>query len=290
MSTMRISQSVGLGGQNAPADIKAVQVALNKMLGQLAPTKKLTEDGRLGSRPENSKTVAAIKLFQSKVVRMIRPDGKIDANGRSHKKMNEQLSKFIAIAAVAISGSLKTTLKQNIEKYEGKIPHMYLDTKGFVTIGTGHLLKDAEAAKKVPFVVRDTGVAATTKQIEDEFSLIKARPFGDREAANKFKAFTQLIITSGTMDYQVEKHIVSFESELKRIYGGVEFSAFPDSVKLALFDMIFNLGMTKLSNLFTNFNKYIKSGDYNKAALECSRTGISDARNLYVKSLLSTSK
>jgi len=54
--------------------------------------------------------------------------------------------------------------------------------------------------------------------------------------------------------------------------------------------MIFNLGMTTLKNEFPNFNKQIKAGDFKKAALECSRKDISDARNLYVKNLLSTVK
>jgi hypothetical protein len=59
--------------------------------------------------PESSKTVAAIKLFQSKVLNMLRPDGKIDANGRTHRKINEKLiavsSKFnykLPIASINI--------------------------------------------------------------------------------------------------------------------------------------------------------------------------------------------
>jgi len=60
---------------------------LNKLLKLLPPTQALIVDGRLGYRPENSKTAAAIKLFQSKVVNMARPDGKIAPNGRTHKKV-----------------------------------------------------------------------------------------------------------------------------------------------------------------------------------------------------------
>ncbi|WP_231613265.1 hypothetical protein [Pseudoalteromonas sp. SWXJZ94C] len=58
------------------------------LLSLITPTQKLKVDSRLGSRPENSKTVAAIKLFQSKVVNMVRPDGKIDPNGRTHSEIN----------------------------------------------------------------------------------------------------------------------------------------------------------------------------------------------------------
>ncbi|RZF90065.1 TIGR02594 family protein [Pseudoalteromonas sp. CO302Y] len=100
MSAIRITQSVGLGGVNTPADVKTVQTALNKLLKFLPGTKALAVDGRLSSRPENSKTVAAIKQFQSKVVGMVRPDGKIDPNGRTHKKINEKLAGLALLSKV----------------------------------------------------------------------------------------------------------------------------------------------------------------------------------------------
>ena len=87
MSVIRITQSVGLGGTNSLTDVKTVQTALNKLLKLIPPTQALVVDSRLGSRPENSKTVAAIKLFQSKVLNMVRPKGKVDLNGRTHKKL-----------------------------------------------------------------------------------------------------------------------------------------------------------------------------------------------------------
>jgi hypothetical protein len=91
MSSIKITQAVGLGGANNVNDVKTVQSGLNKLLKLIPPTKPLIVDGRLGSRPENSKTVAAIRLFQSKVLNMLRPDGKIDTNARTHRKMNEKL-------------------------------------------------------------------------------------------------------------------------------------------------------------------------------------------------------
>ena len=109
MSSIKITQAVGLGGANNLNDVKAVQTTLNKLLKLIPPTKSLIVDGRLGSSPESSKTVAAIKLFQSKVLNMLRPDGKIDANGRTHRKINEKLiavsSKFnykLPIASIDI--------------------------------------------------------------------------------------------------------------------------------------------------------------------------------------------
>lgn len=90
-SGIRLSGSVGIGGNNNVADIKTVQTALNQLLHLIPPTAKLVVDGSLGRTPERSKTVAAIKSFQQKVAGIIRPDGRIDVNGRSHRSLNSKL-------------------------------------------------------------------------------------------------------------------------------------------------------------------------------------------------------
>ena len=92
MAAMRITHSVGIGGVNNANDIKAVQTALNALLALIPPTAPLVVDGKLGANPERSKTVAAISLFQRKVVGLVRPDGKIDVNGRTHRSINDKLN------------------------------------------------------------------------------------------------------------------------------------------------------------------------------------------------------
>jgi len=68
-----IKQSVGEGGKNDPADVTLVQKLLNAKykLG-------VSEDGKMGP-----KTIAAIKQFQLKVVKIANPDGRIDPGGKS---------------------------------------------------------------------------------------------------------------------------------------------------------------------------------------------------------------
>ncbi|MEE1675022.1 hypothetical protein SNR37_000344 [Agarivorans aestuarii] len=294
MAKLQITQSVGVGGVNKPNDIKAVQAALNKLLGLIPPIKKLAEDGKLGSKPENSKTVAAIKAFQKKVVGMVHPDGKIDANGRSHRKFNEKLSAVTIVAVTPLSGTLKTKLKAKLEQYEGRVPHMYLDTVGKVTVGVGHMMPDVKAAQKVPFTVSATGLPATAKQIEDDFNTIKNKwssvDANNIPVARYYKQFTLLELSDSEIDKSINKHIASFEKELNSFYGSNSFSAYSDNVKLALFDMIFNLGLTKLKSKFPKFNAHIKAGDFKKAAIESNRPQLSPDRNTYVRNLLSNIK
>ncbi|MDH5179023.1 MAG: hypothetical protein OEZ39_01560 [Gammaproteobacteria bacterium] len=89
MAKLILTGSVGIGGKNESKDIEAVQKALNQCIKLLAPLPKLKEDGDLGKNPASSKTVAAIKAFQKKVVGMANPDGLISVDKGTHRKLNE---------------------------------------------------------------------------------------------------------------------------------------------------------------------------------------------------------
>ncbi len=179
----------------------------------------------------------------------------------------------------------KQLLRKKLYEYEGKIEHMYKDTKGFITVGVGHLLKDLSAAQKLNFIHQTTGKKATKDEIKNDFESIKKSPAG--LFASLYKKNTKLKLAPLTIDQLTDNHIDSFERELNQIYGTVEFIRFPTGVKLALFDMIFNLGMTKLRNGFPNFNKSVKAKDWLNASKECNRLDIAAARNKYVKDLFS---
>ena len=72
----KISASVGQGGKNVKADVITVQTLLNKKGA------KLTVDGSCGP-----KTIAAITAFQKQVVKLAKPDGRIDVGGATWKAL-----------------------------------------------------------------------------------------------------------------------------------------------------------------------------------------------------------
>lgn len=178
----------------------------------------------------------------------------------------------------------KQILRRKLDEYEGRIEHMYKDTTGFVTVGVGHLLQDLKAAQALDFIHQASAKKATADEIKDDFEAILAAPAG--LFAPLYKKYTKLRLTSTAIEELTNSHIDSFEKELSRLYGHVEFLRFPSEVKLALFDMIFNLGMTKLRTGFPKFNRSIKANDWAEAAKESNRLDISPARNKYVKDLL----
>ncbi len=186
-----------------------------------------------------------------------------------------------------LTATEKRNLRKKLEAYEGKIEHMYKDTKGFITVGIGHLLKDLAAAQAIDFIHQSTDKKATKDEIKIDFESVKKSPA--KLHASHYKKYTILELTSLTIDNLTDKHIDTFERELKRLYGAAEFRSFPSEVKLALFDMIFNLGMTRLRQRFPKFNKSIKAKDWNEAAKESNRPNVGLARNKYVKDLLSKS-
>lgn len=99
-----------------------------------------------------------------------------------------------------------------------------------------------------------------------------------------YKRFTKLQLNKVEIDKLTNKHIDSFYKELKQIYIG--FDAFPSEAKLALMDIIFNVGMTDLRTRWPILNAAVKANDWAKAALNSNRKPpVSAARNKYVKDL-----
>ena len=174
-----------------------------------------------------------------------------------------------------------TTLKSNIERYEGRVSHLYLDSRGFVTVGVGHLLSTVEKAQELAFVT-DGGEPASAEMIAEEYALVAAQEAN--HTASYYQPFTQLQLSDSAIDQLTEKHIDSFYGELKIIYS--EFDSFPTDSKLALFDLIFNLGMTSLRKKWPKLNKCVAAQDWSAAAENCRRRGIADERNEYVRTLL----
>lgn len=90
-----------------------MQTALNQLNHLIKRKKKLIVDGSLGRNPEKSNTVSAIIDFQRKVLKMTNPDGRIDVNGRSARKINELLKSSALPSGDSITFTLNRTTSAN---------------------------------------------------------------------------------------------------------------------------------------------------------------------------------
>jgi len=75
-----IQGSVGQNGDNVEADVRTVQGLLNRQ--DLSPLAKIAEDGRIGPR-----TIEAIRHFQTRYLNINSPDGRVDPDGRTFRKL-----------------------------------------------------------------------------------------------------------------------------------------------------------------------------------------------------------
>jgi GH24 family phage-related lysozyme (muramidase) len=181
-----------------------------------------------------------------------------------------------------LTATEKQTLRIKLEKYEGKVSHMYLDSNGYVTVGIGHLLNNVAEAQKLAFRT-EKSMPSSAEEIKSDYESVKKQP--SNRLASFYKEHTKLVLPDTEIDKLTNQHIDSFEKELKLIYSG--FDTFPSDVKMALLDLIFNVGMTRLKNNWPTFNAAIKANDWQKAADNSNRTPpISAERNNYVKDLL----
>ena len=172
---------------------------------------------------------------------------------------------------------------------------MYVDTAGRVTVGVGHLLTIDPYQKPVTMYHLNTNKVASMEDIRTEYCrMILERK--DNVVASYYEKYASLVMRDKDIDALTSLHIESFAMELKVIFPGLMFSLSDareyniginsENVQMALFDMIFNLGATKLRKGFPKFCMYIREGNFEMAAKECNRIGISKERNDYVRGLL----
>jgi lysozyme len=119
---------------------------------------------------------------------------------------------------------------------EGNKPGVYKDSKGNRTIGIGFNLEDESNRK----FLKEAGI--------DINELFDGRKLTERETGILYnRSLTQAFKDARSYDPNFEKR--------------------PEPVKMALVDMAFNLGLTKL-NKFVEMKKGLMNNDYNMAADE----------------------
>jgi GH24 family phage-related lysozyme (muramidase) len=173
-----------------------------------------------------------------------------------------------------------TYLEQSLAKlkeFEGCVPWMYRDTVGKVTVGVGLMLPDARAAQTLPFVFETR--PATQEEIAIEYARVNALPLGHTSAF--YKTFTSMQLTQQTIDAKLISVLEGFESDLRTQLP--HYDNLPDAIKLALLDMIYNLGPAGLFKGFPHLIVAVQTGDWAQAAEHCMRRGPSAARNAWTR-------
>ncbi len=154
---------------------------------------------------------------------------------------------------------------------------MYRDTVGKVTVGVGLMLPNIEAAQTLPFLSNNR--PATPEEIAAEYARVDAMTMG--KAAAFYKIASSLELSQETIDAKLLAVLEGFEANLRAEFP--TYDTFPDPIKLALLDMIYNLGPVELFKGFPHLVSAVQSGNWSLAAARCTRRGPAPSRNDWTK-------
>jgi GH24 family phage-related lysozyme (muramidase) len=159
-----------------------------------------------------------------------------------------------------------------LNKFEGSVPYMYRCTGGEVTIGVGHAIQNSQEASQLSWNIG--GTPAGPAQAQADFAKIAGTPKG--WVASQYANLTQCRMLSADIDALLLSDIERFASQLAAALPN--WASYPEPAQEALFDMAYNLGVAGLLK-FHQMLAAVDSGQWDKAAAQCHRMGIPDARN-----------
>jgi hypothetical protein len=173
-----------------------------------------------------------------------------------------------------------------ITKHEGNIGHMYLDTKGLVTIGIGNLIDPLSLATPLPFQFKIgnragavAGRIATTQEIEAEWRSLKNHPLKialARRGARSCDPLTNLELTMLERQFLFDRVTNKQEMQLTAYFP--DFGKWPGDAQLGVMAMAWGLGMY-FPPRFPRFTAACRKQDFDAAAKECTISNWRPERN-----------
>jgi GH24 family phage-related lysozyme (muramidase) len=151
--------------------------------------------------------------------------------------------------------------------FEGVADCLYIDTKDNVTTGVGFLVSTLIQAESMPF----TPIAA----VATDWAFIKTMGAGHPLAM--YRARTRARLPADWIRREFDVRMTRFAYNCADIWP--EFDSFPEPARIAILDMAWNLGVRGLSRNWPTLKAAVKAKDWRKAAANCHRKDVGDARN-----------
>jgi GH24 family phage-related lysozyme (muramidase) len=172
---------------------------------------------------------------------------------------------------------------QLIEPFEGTIPHMYLDTRGYVTVGVGNLLATPQTAIALAWQWREKGRGGEPDNVEvaDEWTRVHGSLAG--LTASAYRPITSMELPASEIRRLFGRRVDEFETTLQHHFP--EFSIWPEPAQLATLDMAFNLGAGALPRDWPNLTAALRRKDWQAAAQHAHRPQSRPDRNATTQGL-----
>lgn len=150
--------------------------------------------------------------------------------------------------------------------FEGRVPWMYLDIKGLVTVAVGNLVDPKSAVQGLPFVHKSDGSPATQAEVDAEWETVKADTSLAQKGHRAAEKVTALKMTEAAMDDLVKAKFRANEAFLKKDFPDVD--TWPADAKLGLHSMAWALG-AGFAKGWPKFTAAARTRDFRAAADQC---------------------
>ena len=170
--------------------------------------------------------------------------------------------------------SVQSTFPAFSARFEGRVPYMYLDIKGLVTVGVGNLVDPVEVAQALPFRFKDKpgidapGSPATPAQVAAEWQTLKNDPSLETKGFKACEPITQLELSDDSIDSLVIDRLTQNETFMKNQPWFQDFDTWPADAQLGLLSMAWAMGPHRPGD-FPKFRAACQNLDFNAAAAEC---------------------
>lgn len=156
-----------------------------------------------------------------------------------------------------------------IERFEGRVNHLYLDSEGNVTVGVGQLVPSAGVALMMPFEIAAAEVTrpATPEEITADFRRVQGSQPGF--VAGYYHWPASIFLANDAIDAMLRKVVVGVDVVMPSIYP--KYRLWPNPAKVAVLDMAYNLGVDRLGTEYVQMNKDLRDGNFVGAATQCIR-------------------
>lgn len=195
----KLIASVGKNGKNIPSDVTFIQKLLNdyKITGEITPLKI---DGKIGND-----TIKRIETFQKRIVFMHLPDGIIDPNGKTFKRLITIRSTAKNVKVYKLS-SKAVDLLQSIETLATK---PYDDQTGLdisewvkgATIGYGHLISKTDWKKYKDGFTKTDAIKLFEADLSPFINTVKSK-LKVNITQNEFDALVILVFNIGSKGFK----------------------------------------------------------------------------------------
>ena len=182
-------------------------------------------------------------------------------------------SKFLPmpVSKITLSDAFSFTFAN-----EGRIPHMYADSIGVVTVGIGHAIFQPQGAHRLPFVRKDTGAAATQAEIDKDYNAVVGIT---NHVASYFDPLTELELSQTDIDGLVQ---ADFNTHIQIADAFFSLDQLPQPVQIALFDLAFQVGGNLTASGYPKLHPALRRRDWARAGkeMDVNKPNVDTQRNL----------